>query len=249
MDEGVITAEEKFMKHILITGASQGIGLEFSRQYLHQGFRVYAASRQADISRDLLGLKTEYNDHLFIFQLDVGDEESRADFYAELSEKTGVLDLLINNAGIISGNEQFNYPFGKLDQEEMCKTLLINSVAPLMMAEIVHSLLVNGSKSVVVNITSDNGSITRRAVGGKYSYCVSKAALNMVTKILSFDMNGDGIIVVSLHPGWVKTPMTRHENAPLEPAESINGMIQVIDSLGLEDTGRFLDWKRNEIPW
>ena len=56
-------------------------------------------------------------------------------------------------------------------------------------------------------------------------------------------------MVLSLHPGWVRTPMTRNEDAPLEPAESIEGMLQVIDSLEMKDTGRFLDWKGKEIPW
>ena len=87
-----------------------------------------------------------------------------------------------------------------------------------------------------------------RNSGGKYGYCASKAALNMITKILSFDLREHGIVVISLHPGWVQTPMTRNEDAPLTPAESIEGMLQVIESLEMKDTGRFLDWKGNEIP-
>ena len=57
------------------------------------------------------------------------------------------------------------------------------------------------------------------------------------------------IIVVALHPGWVRTPMTKNEDAPLEPFESIKGMMHVIQSLEMKNTGRFLDWKGNEIPW
>jgi len=57
------------------------------------------------------------------------------------------------------------------------------------------------------------------------------------------------VIIVSLHPGWVKTSMEYTENAPLMPNESISGMINVIESLKIEDTGNFYDWQGNEVPW
>ena len=186
---------------------------------------------------------------MVIHQLDVSDAESRHNFYQALLAQTAKLDILINSAGIIAGNEEYGYRFGDLRQEDIIRTLLVNSVAPLMMTEKVFPLLSKGTNSVVVNITSDNGSITRKNRGGKYGYSASKAALNMITKILSNELMGSEIIVVALHPGWVKTPMTKNENAPLEPFESIGGMIQVIASLEMKDTGRFLDWKGNEIPW
>ena len=237
------------MKDILITGGSKGIGLEFTRQYLHNGCRVYAASRKPDDSKALRQLQAQYDDQLVVYQLDVTDERSRGDIFQALAAETEKLDVLINNAGVISGNEQFNYPFGELQQEDLCRTLLVNSVAPLMIAEGVFPLLEKGLKPIVVNITSDNGSITMRNSGGKYGYCTSKVALNMITRILSFDLREHGILVLSLHPGWVQTPMTRNEEAPLTPTESIEGMLQVIESLEMKDTGRFLDWKGNEFPW
>ena len=186
---------------------------------------------------------------MVVHQLDVAEEGSRRDFFQALAADTEKLDVLINNAGVISGNEQFAYPFGGLQQADLCRVLLVNCVAPLMMAEGVFPLLEKGKKPVVVNITSDNGSISMRNSGGKYGYCASKAALNMITKILSFDLLEHGIPVLSLHPGWVQTPMTHNEDAPLTPAESIDGMLQVIDSLEMKDSGRFLDWQGNEIPW
>ena len=97
---------------------------------------------------------------------------------------------------------------------------------------------------------SSSGSITRRTrKGGGFSYSSSKAALNMITKALSVELSDSGIIVVSLHPGWVKTTMELTKNAPLKPSESIEGMIKVIESLKTEDTGKFIDWQGNEFPW
>ena len=69
----------------------------------------------------------------------------------------------------------------------------------------------------------------------------------MVTKILSIELENYKIIIVSLHPGWVKTTIIYTENAPLEPSESITGMIKVIQSLKMKNTGRFLDWKGNPV--
>jgi NAD(P)-dependent dehydrogenase (short-subunit alcohol dehydrogenase family) len=237
------------MKDILVTGGSQGIGLEFTRQYLHWGCRVFAASRKPEESEPLQQLQVQYDDQLAIHKLDVADEGSRANFFQALTAETDKLDMLINNAGVISGNEQFSAPFGELQQADLCRVLLVNSVAPLMMAEGALPWLKKGAKPVVVNITSDNGSISMRNSGGKYGYCTSKAALNMITKILSFDLREHGIKVIALHPGWVQTPMTRNEKAPLTPEESIQGMLQVIEALGIEDNGRFLDWRGKEIPW
>jgi len=237
------------MKTVLVTGASQGIGLEFVRQYLSRGCQVIATSRQAAKSVHLKELKAQYVDQLIIDNLDVSDADSRKDFFIRLAEQISRVDLLINNAGIISGNEEYSDKFGVLDQQDVCRTFLVNSVAPLMMVEAAYPLLKNGTEPVVVNITSDNGSISRRNQGGKYGYCASKAALNMITKILSFELKADRMILVCLHPGWVKTPMTRNEPAPLEPEESILGMIAVIDSLTIENSGRFLDWQGNQIPW
>jgi len=72
------------MKSILVTGASKGIGLEFSQQYLHQGYRVFAASRKPENSLELQHFKSQYNDPLVIHQLDISDEESRHNFYQAL---------------------------------------------------------------------------------------------------------------------------------------------------------------------
>lgn len=237
------------MKHCLVTGGSRGIGLEFTRQYLARGFQVYAASRNPCDSVELQQLQAQHNDRLVIMQLDVGDEGARHHCFQTLSTHTGKLDLLINSAGILSGNEEFCHPLGELRQDDICRTFLINSVAPLMMVEAALPLLRKGTQPVVANISSDNGSISRKSYGGKYGYSASKAALNMITRILAVDLSAHGIIVVSLHPGWVKTTMTRNENAPLEPSDSISGMIQVLESLDVNDTGRFLDWTGKEIPW
>lgn len=239
------------MRHILITGASRGIGLEFTRQYLQCGMKISAASRSAKESTALHELKSEFGEQLAIYTLDVSEENSRRNLIESLSKKNERLDCLINNAGIASGSGKFRYQFGELNQEDLCKTLMVNAVAQLMMTEAVFPLLLKGEHPIVVNITSNSGSISKKQRNGGtgYGYSASKAALNMFTKMLSVELEDSSIIVVAIHPGWVRTTMLYCENAPLEPAESVRGMIQVIDKLGMKDSGRFLDWQGDELPW
>jgi NAD(P)-dependent dehydrogenase (short-subunit alcohol dehydrogenase family) len=239
------------MGNILITGGSRGIGLEFARQYLGQGHRVFAASRTPEKSGELQKLKAEFDDRLSIHQLDTSVESSRRQLFQQLSKEIEGLDLLINNAGIASGNEKRRYRFGDLDQDDLCRCLLVNAVAPLLVTQTFFPLLERGTRPIVVNISSSSGSIAQKRAGGDtgYGYSASKTALNMMTKMLSYELREVGIIVVSFHPGWVRTTMLYCENAPLEPSKSIGGMMRVIESLEIKDSGRFLDWQGNELPW
>jgi NAD(P)-dependent dehydrogenase (short-subunit alcohol dehydrogenase family) len=218
---------------------------------LGKGWRVLAASRHPGKSGALQELKAEFGDRLSIHQLDISAQHSRQQLFEQLAKEPGKLDLLINSAGIASGNEKRRYQFGNLDQEDLCRCLLVNAVAQLLMTEKFSPLLEKGARSVVVNISSNSGSIAQKRAGGDtgYGYSASKAALNMMTKMLSHELRDAGIIVAALHPGWVRTTMLYCENAPLEPAESISGMIRVIESLQMQDSGKFIDWKGNEIPW
>jgi len=237
------------MRSVVVTGASSGIGLEFVRQLLARGDRVVAASRRDDVSGDLRELRRAHEDRLHPHNLDVSDDEARPAFEDAVAGEIPSLDLLVNAAGIIAGDEERISRFGALDQEELLRTFLVNTIAPLMMTELLFPLLSKGSEPVVANLSSLNGSIGLWNRAGKYSYCASKAALNMITKILSIELREAGIKTVALHPGWVKTWMTRNEPAPMEPSESVAGMLRVIDGLGPEDSGRFLDWEGKEIPW
>lgn len=235
------------MKTILITGGSRGLGLEFTKKYLAKGHQVYAASRKPE-TPELKELNEKYP-KLHIHKLDVTDETSRDELYQTMSKKVEKIDILINNAGIASGNETFRYNFGELNQDDLSRTLLVNSIAPLMITEKFFPLLIKGDNPLVINISSDSGSLSQKKQKGSYGYSSSKSALNMITKILSIELQDARVSVVALHPGWVKTTLAFTENAPLEPEESIDGMIRVIETLNIEHTGSFLNWKGEEMPW
>ena len=239
------------MKDVLITGGSRGLGLEFVKQYLIEENRVFACSRNPDSYEELQTLRDEYGDKVILIELDVSSPESRNSSFTKVSNITDNLDILINNAGIrFGGEEKYNDEFGKLEKEDFSRIFEVNTIAPLMIVEKFLPLLQGVDGSKIINISSISGCITRRTNSrGGYSYSASKAALNMITKTLSFDLKEHNIIVISLHPGWVKTTMELTINAPLTTNESVNGMIKLIKNLNLEDTGKFFDWQGNEMPW
>ena len=232
------------MKRILITGANRGLGLEFTRQLLERGDRVFAARRNALETHDLEKLQAEYAEQLSVLELDVRDEDQINEIVATVSEHSDRLDLLINNAGVYPRGERF----GNLNGATMLDTLHTNSVAPMLVAQAFADLLSKGDEPKVVNISSGMGSIARTGGGGNYSYRASKAGLNMFSKVLAGDMRSKGITVIVIHPGWVQTDMGG-SGASLSPEKSISSMLKVINEIGLADSGRYLQWDGAELPW
>ena len=154
------------------------------------------------------------------------------------------LDLLINNAGV--GGSQA--ALAGLDAATFMDTYRVNVVGPLLVSQAFAELLAQGVDALLISITSRMGSIADNGGGGWYDYRASKAALNMLNANLALELRGRKIAAVVLHPGWVQTDMGG-AGATLSVDESVSGMLAVIDGLTLEDSGRFLDWNGQEIPW
>ena len=128
------------------------------------------------------------------------------------------------------------------------EVLKVNLIAPLLVTQSIIDNVKKGSDKKIYFLSSQLGSIADNTSGGMYIYRSSKTGLNQVVKSLSVDLKPQGITVVSLHPGWVKTDMGG-PNAPVSIDESIEGMMQVIDSTDIRDTGRFLNYDGKELPW
>jgi NAD(P)-dependent dehydrogenase (short-subunit alcohol dehydrogenase family) len=229
---------------ILITGASRGIGLEVTRQYLARGERLFATCRDPQDATDLLVLSEQRPDLLTVLPLDVTDQATIALAYHNVRRYADGLDVLVNNAGVYPEGERL----GKIDREGVRHTFDTNAVGPLVVAQTFLDLLKGGTQPKLVNISSEMGSISQRRHGGYYSYCASKAALNMLTRLMAFELRSKGITTISMHPGWVKTDMGG-PGASLDVDEAVRGMIAVIDGLAGADSGRFLQWDGRELPW
>lgn len=220
----------------LITGASRGIGLELARQLSARGDRVIAAVREPARHPELATLAAT------VVPFEAADDRSIAALRERLGNER--VDVLVNNAGVTGEAKTLEAVTG----EELSRVLRINSVAPVLVARAVLPLLLTGDRRLVVNITSQLGSIGGNRTGSSYSYRASKAALNMLTSCLSLDLAERGVTCVAIHPGWVRTDMGG-EKAPLLPREAVADLLRTIDRLLPSDSGRFMDRFGETIPW
>lgn len=232
------------MKEILVTGANRGLGLEFARQYAEAGHRVQATCRHPGSAEALQELAAAHPDRIAVRELNVTDTAQIAAIASAVLDDVGRLDLLINNAGVTQRGEELS----NLEARSMLDVFAVNSVAPMIMTRGFLPLLQSAERPAIVNISSQMGSLSEKDYGRHYSYCASKAALNMLTRAAAHDLRDDGIVVVALHPGWVRTGLGG-DGAPLTTQESVADMIGLIDGLTPEHSGRFLTRDGQDHPW
>lgn len=216
----------------VVTGANRGIGLALVRQLKARGVPVVAICRRGATELDHLGVRVESG-------IDLATPQASAELAARLAHDE--IDLLIHNAGILVEDR-----LESVRPDAVRSQLEINALAPLFLTQALAPRLVRGAK--VALITSRMGSIGDNTSGGYYGYRMSKAALNTAGVSMARDLATRGIAVVMLHPGAVRTGMTRGQGT-LEPDDSASGLLRRIDELTLETTGRFLHQDGSVLPW
>lgn len=220
------------MKHAVVTGANRGIGLEFCRQLIEQGYSVTALCRRGAPELGALGCRV-------VEGFDVTSQQALDGLATNL--KPASVDLLINNAGVAD-----NISLNDLDLGSMRFQFEVNALGPLRVTQALLPALKPGSK--VALITSRMGSIADNTSGGSYGYRMSKAALNAAGVSLAQDVAGQGVSVAILHPGYVRTDMTGHYGL-IDVDESVSGLLQRIESLGPENSGTFWHCNGEVLPW
>ena len=234
------------MKTVLITGANRGLGLEFARQYAADGWRVLATSRTPSPELDAVGGEVR------TLRLDVTDFaaiQALADSLADIA-----IDVLINNAGYLGptgfggGGGSRLQRFGTMDYDDWAKTLRVNVMAPMRMAECFVGHVERSTEKKIITLTSMLGSMELNTSGGLYSYRSSKAAVNAVMKSLAIDLGTRGILAVALHPGWVKTDMGGAD-APVDAVTSVSGMRRVIADLTADAVGHVYAYDGARLPY
>jgi NAD(P)-dependent dehydrogenase (short-subunit alcohol dehydrogenase family) len=217
------------MPTVLITGANRGIGLEFARQYAADSWSVVATARRPEAAGELNKLGAE------VWPLDAADPASINALAASLKDRG--IDVLIANAGML--------PRG-VDAGEWAKAFATNCIGPTLLAKALKPNMVAGGKMVA--ITSKMGSIADNDSGGAIAYRSSKAALNAAWRSLSIDWRGDDVTLAMLHPGWVQTDMGG-AGAAIAPPTSVTGMRKTIAGLTPNQSGSFLNYDGQELPW
>ena len=231
------------MNTILVTGTNRGLGLEFVKQFLDDGWQVLACCRKPEVATDLLQVLTDHPDQLSLFPLDVSDLAAIQTLAAQLEGQS--IDLLLNNAGIYGSNR---HNFSNVDYTSWQQVFMVNAMAPMRMAESFVEHVAKSQKKKMVFMSSKMGSQGDNSSGGSYLYRSSKSALNAVVKSLSHDLVSRGISTLALHPGWVHTDMGG-PHALIDVEESVQGLRRAIQGLSVGTTGRFIDYAGNEIPW
>jgi NAD(P)-dependent dehydrogenase (short-subunit alcohol dehydrogenase family) len=246
---------------VLITGANQGIGLEFAKEYAARGWTVIATHRRSSTPEELAKLAAKYP-KVRIERMDVTDAGQIAALGAKL--KGVPIDVLLNNAGLVR-TEPVNKPggnanqkFGTLDYKLLDDFIHTNVAGPLMITEtFIGNVKASGQKKIIA-ISSAAGSVSvppfmpnGSPVPDHYWYRISKAALNSAMRLLSAQFKNDGVIVVMFHPGGVQVESFGDDKLPgfVPPAEAIGKMIRTIDGLTLKDSGRFMDNDGKDHPW
>ena len=245
------------MKSALVTGANKSIGFEVAKQLAQNGIYVYLGSRNLENGIDAVNkLKAEGIKNVEAIQLDVTNDESVKAARTEIGKKTKELDILINNAGIYGG-----YPQTALDAtiDQFKTTYDANVYSAIRVTQAFIDLLKKSSAPRIVNVTSSQGSITLHSDPTyKYYdykgavYLSSKAALNMYTVVLAYELKDTAFKVNAVCPGYTKTDFNGHRGTgTLEDAGKRIIKYALIDKDG--PTGKFFSEENNpetgEIPW
>jgi NAD(P)-dependent dehydrogenase (short-subunit alcohol dehydrogenase family) len=232
------------MPTVMITGANRGLGLEFTRQYLEQGWRVIACTRQpgAEVLRSL------DCDRLSIRELDVTDHTAVDELAEALRDEP--IDVLINNAGT-SGPQGFPEcsaysGLDNTDYEIWRRILEINLLGAFKVATAFYDHVAKSERRVLINMSSDLGSVTQNTQGDLYNYRSSKAGLNIVTK--GFGNEWPDIISIAMAPGWCQTELGG-TGAEIDPVDSVRDQIKTINALTREHSGTFINRFGESVPW
>jgi NAD(P)-dependent dehydrogenase (short-subunit alcohol dehydrogenase family) len=231
------------MATVLITGANRGIGFEMTRLYAAAGHQVLACCR-APAKAQKLGALAAQQPRVVPLQVEIARGESVDALRRRVGDQA--IDILINNAGQAGPSFQ-NQSLAKMDYDGWLDTFNVNTLAPFRMLQAFRSNLAAGRNPKAVTITSQMGAIGLDMIA-MYAYCASKAAVNKVMRMASFELKKDGIAVALIHPGYVRTDMGG-PTADIDPDESARGIVSVIDKLSLAETGCFKKWNGETHVW
>ena len=245
------------MKIALITGANKGIGFETAKQLAQKGFYVYIGSRNPENGLQAVEkLKALNLTNVESIQLNVTDDNSVKNARIEIGNKTDVLDVLINNAGINGGS-----PNAALEAStnQFLAAFDTNLFGVVRVTQAFIDLLKKSPEPRIVMISTSVGSLSLQSDPNwlaynfaKYAvYGSSKAALNMFTIHLAYELRDTAFKVNAVCPGYTKTDFTNHNGGEVEKAAKRIVKYALLDKDGV--TGKFISEETNpvsgEIPW
>ena len=222
------------MPHVVITGATRGIGRELAGQYVAAGWTVTVGARHpdaVDLPRPARRLA-----------LDVEDRASIDAFAAAIDAP---VDVLVNNAGLFGPRPQTT---ADVDPALWGRIFQVNCVAPVLVARALLDRVAASERRVLATVTSRMGSFAENTNGAAPMYRASKSAVNMAMQCLAVEVAARGVGVLLLHPGWVRTAMGT-DAADLDVVESARGLRAVVDAFDPAERLAFRAWDGRDLPW
>jgi NAD(P)-dependent dehydrogenase (short-subunit alcohol dehydrogenase family) len=239
---------EVFMEIVLVTGANRGIGLALTKVLLANGDAVIAACRRPEESGELKQLRLLHPEAIDLVKCAVDCEEEVVEAAAASRTRHQKLDVIVNNAGIMP--ERGDESILKIDLELFRQAFDTNTLAAARVIRAFYPMLAKSARPRILNVSSGLGSVSTKDDHGYYAYSISKAALNMLTRMIAHEFGPTGMTAVAISPGWVRTEMGGEE-AKLSPEESAQSLAEAIKRIGPELNGQFLDrnGRMGEYPW
>lgn len=245
-----------------VQGASRGIGLGLVERLLEEPKveTVWASSRDPFDSDGLKALERQHGTRLMLVAMDITDEASIEAAMNKVAMVHDELDMLLNVTGLLHDERLGMSPeraLRELDMDMMRRSFEVNAIGPALVIKHAHQLMRHGRRAVIANLSARVGSIGDNRLGGWYGYRASKAAQNQLTKTISIELarKAPKLLCVALHPGTVDTSLSEpfQGNVPagklFDVYRASAQLLEVIDGLGVKDTGGFFDWAGDVIQW
>jgi len=239
------------MDTVLITGANKGIGFEVARQLAVQGKKVLLGAR--DSARGQAAVDALHAQGLHAVELvviDVTSQESIDKAAAEIEQRYGVLDVLINNAAIIVDQALPT----EATQSSLRATFDTNFFGAIAVAQAFVPLLRKSANARLINVSSGLGSIELHSKPDSIyfaynilGYCASKTALNAFTVMLANELRDSGIKVNTVDPGYTATDLN-HNSGPQTIAEGSEAIVSLANAGPDSQTGAYVD-RHGSLPW
>ena len=234
---------------VLVTGTGRPYALGFNlvKRYLEAGDRVFASIRRS--SEALEALQKEYPDQLHILTMDISSTESVQAAAAEAEKLTDSIDLIVNNATTASADTMKELP--DFDLDLIAPAVHVGAVGPIRVIKAFLPLLKkSGIGALVVNISSEAGSIGKCYRTFYLDYGTEKAALNMLTMTLrNYFKDDPKLNIICVHPGWIRTNPDNSE-APLDPYEHAETLRLLFEGKRYDKNGpAFITYTGEAYPW
>ncbi|KAL7664657.1 Uncharacterized protein ABC855_g2802 [[Candida] zeylanoides] len=247
-------------KTFFISGANRGIGLGYIKNLVKRpNVKIIASARDVDASTDLLKLRDQH-DSLNIVKLDVNSDESIDSLSGQLKDvASDGIDTFVSVAGI----HHSHYTIKDTPRQVWNEHIRTNTLGPIFLYQALYPYMIKKETRQIIFVSALVGSIGGFFPTSCSAYGLSKAALNYASKELSYELNKEKFTVISMHPGLVRTDLTKkglkdmtdekihkqYEKLSIEPEYSAERQLELIDSLTRESNGKFLSYEGKEIKW